>query len=394
MTDHDSHPGRDLAGDAVEPSGITSPLQVRLLGALLALACLYTLYLAKTLLMPAVIALLFALLLSPLVGQLKRFHVPRTVSAITLLLAIGGPLTLLGTELAEPAKKWVRLLPELSVTLTEQLDSLSQALQPETEMPPEQAAPAPEPRWYNLFGLLSGGEEDTAPVPEARGESALSIRLMQSGLELGISVLGAAPAVIAQFLVGVILALFLLIFGPRLFEAFIDVIPQVQDKRRAVLLVGGVQRKLSSYILTVSIINCALGATTALALWASGVEDALLWGALVGLLNFAPYIGPLIAACILAVAGSVQYGAVLTALLPALIYLGINLIEAYLVTPTVLGQRMQLNPLILMVWLITWGWLWGAGGVLLAVPLLVCLKLAAEQLDVLDPWVRLLETRG
>ena len=89
-----------------------------------------------------------------------------------------------------------------------------------------------------------------------------------------------------------------------------------------------------------------------------------------------------------------QYGLVAAALLPALVYLGINLVEAYLVTPAVLGQRMQLNPLVLMVWLILWGWLWGAGGVLLAVPLLVCIKLAAEQLNVLQHWVRVLETRG
>ena len=82
------------------------------------------------------------------------------------------------------------------------------------------------------------------------------------------------------------------------------------------------------------------------------------------------------------------------ALLPALLYFAINMVEAQFVTPTVLGQRMQLNPLVLMVWLILWGWLWGAVGVLLAVPLLVCIKLAAEQLNVLDPWVRLIGAKA
>ena len=82
------------------------------------------------------------------------------------------------------------------------------------------------------------------------------------------------------------------------------------------------------------------------------------------------------------------------ALLPVVIFFAINLLEAQFVTPMVLGRHMRLNPLILMLWLIGWGWVWGVVGVLIAVPLLVCLKLTAARLKVLPHWVKLIETPG
>jgi predicted PurR-regulated permease PerM len=125
-----------------------------------------------------------------------------------------------------------------------------------------------------------------------------------------------------------------------------------------------------------------------------GVEDALLWGVLVGLLNFAPYVGPIFGMAMLCLAGLAQYGPVLLAALPVLVYFAINLMEAQFVTPLILGRNMRLNPLILIVWLFVWGWLWGAVGVLIAVPLLVCIKLAFSKLQIAAQWVRLIETRA
>ncbi len=377
-------------------SGTTRPVGTLVLYWLLALALLYTLYFARTLLMPVVVALLFALLLSPLVTALKRFHIPRSLSAVVLLACIGGPVALLGMELAEPAQKWLKRLPELGMQLSEELDSLTESLTPkEAEPPPEPEEP--EEEGFSFFGLFDDDEEEKAPAPPPQTttqKDAVSERLLQGGLEMVISVLSATPVALVQLMTFAILVLFQLIFGPNLYQSAIEIFPRVQDKRRARTIVGKVQQELSRYILTVSLINTGLGVVTASVLWFLGVEDALLWGALVGLLNFAPYVGPLVAVGILSVAGVVQYGLVLTALLPAACYFAINLVEAQFITPLVLGKHMRLNPLILMLWLIIWGWLWGAAGVLLAVPLLVCLKLAAQQLNVMEYWVKLIETRA
>jgi predicted PurR-regulated permease PerM len=363
---------------------------------LLALALLYTLYFAKSLLMPLVVALLFALLLSPLVAVMKRLYIPRTLSAIVIICAIGGPFTLLAIELAEPAHKWAKQLPELSERLTDELDDLTGTSNKPVR---QQAVAEPEESGgFTFFGLFDKKEVRTSAPPPVQapkddGES-VGERVKQGGMELMVTILAATPVVIAQLLTCVILILFLLIFGPRLFNAYIHIFvtPDVREQR--VELVGSIQHELSRYIVTVSVINACLGLTTGLALWLVGVEDALLWGVLVGLLNFAPYVGPIFGMAMLCLAGLAQYGPVLLAALPVLVYFSINMIEAQFVTPLVLGRNMRLNPLILIVWLFIWGWLWGAVGVLIAVPLLVCIKLAVSKMQVSDQWVRLIETRA
>ena len=359
---------------------------------LLALALLYTLYFAKSLLIPIVVALLFSLLLSPLVTLFKRFYIPRLVSAILLLTMIGGPFTILAIELAEPAQKWLSQLPQLSAHLTEELDDISLAMSPDAASAKAKSLPTKE-KSFSLFGFFSSDEQpEVTQEIETAGNSALSARVMQGGVEIIVSVLGATPVVIAQFMTFIILVLFLLIFGPRLYDNYLNIFPSDADKRRPVELVGKVQKELSRYIVTVTIINIGLGMVTASVFWFMGVDDALLWGALVALLNFAPYVGPIIAIVILSLAGISQYGMELASLIPAAVFFGINLLEAQLITPTVLGRHMRLNPLVLILWLLIWGWLWGPAGVLLAVPLLVCIKLVTGQLNMFRHWLRLIET--
>ena len=370
------------------PAVRRSPTQQALVW-LLALACLYTLYFAQTLVLPVVVAALFALLLSPLVAVFKRFHVPRTLSALLLLTAIGVPFTLLGSQLAEPAEKWVKRLPELSAQLSNELDAFGRKLSPADVSSSVEAEPE---KGFKLFGWFREEAPAPAMASSASSDTGLSDRVMQGGMEVMVKALGATPAVLAQFFTFLVLVLFMLIFGPSLYSTFIQVFPQVRDKQAATDLLEQVQRELSRYILTVSLINTLLGTVTGLVLHLMGVEDALLWGVMVGLLNFAPYVGPIIGMLVLCLAGMVQYGPVIDALLPALVFFGINLVEAQFVTPTVLGQRMRLHPLVLMLWLILWGWLWGVVGVLIAVPLLVCLKLAADRMHLLQHWVKLIES--
>lgn len=361
---------------------------------LLTLALLYTLYFAKSLLIPILVALLFSLLLSPLVTLFRRFYIPRTLSAILLLTMIGGPVTILAIELAEPAQKWLAQLPKLSTQLTQELDNISLAMNPDAApVIKKRALPRKEPS-FNPFGWFSSDHEEPIIIEEATPavNSALSARVMQGGMEKIISILGATPVVIAQFLTFIILVLFLLSFGPRLYDSYMEIFPLETNKRRPIALIGRLQKELSRYIVTVTIINTGLGIVTASVFWMLGVDDALLWGALVGLLNFAPYIGPFIALIILGLAGVTQYGMELVSLVPAAVYFGINLLEAQFITPTVLGRHMRLNPLILILWILVWGWLWGPVGVLLAVPLLVCIKLAAGQLNILTGWIKLIET--
>lgn len=360
---------------------------------LLTLALLYTLYFAKSLLIPILVALLFSLLLSPLVALFKRFYIPRSLSVVFLLAMIGGPMTILSIELAEPAQKWIAQLPKLSAHLTEELDNISLAISADAAAENNKPTLPVKETSSGFFGWFASDDEPTL-VDEKNSNSALSARVAQGGIDIIISILLATPVVVAQFMTFLILVLFLLIFGPRLYENYLNIFPPEENNRRPAALIGNLQKELSRYIVTVTIINTGLGITIAGIFWIMDVNDALLWGALVGLLNFAPYLGPIVTLLILSLAGVTQYGVEATALVPAAVYFGVNLLEAQFITPTVLGRHMRINPLILILWLLIWGWLWGAAGVLVAVPLLVCIKLAAGQLNILGKWVKLIETNA
>ena len=354
---------------------------------LLTLALIYTLYLAKTLLVPAVVALLLMLLLGPLVTFFRRFYVPRIVSAIVMLVLLTGPFTFLAIEIGEPMQRWAQLIPEFSSQLSDQLEDLQSNLSGD-ESSSEQADEEPNGLFSGFFGSeADDNTQSTEPNPTME-------RLTQGGIELIVYILSAAPIFLAQLITCLVLTVFLLVFGANLFESVITNLPQINDKQGARSLVNSIESELSRYILTVSIINAALGTATALAFSVMGIENAVLWGVLVALLNFAPYLGTFIGVAVLLMVGLAQFEMTLQALAPATVYFIINGIEAQFVTPTVLGKYMRINPLILMAWLIFWAWLWGFVGALLAVPLLVCIKLVARELGAPTYWSKVIETHS
>jgi predicted PurR-regulated permease PerM len=371
----------------------------RVIIALLFMALLYTAYFAASLLIPIVLSIMLSLLLFPLVNFLNRLYIPRAVSAALLLVAIGVPFTLLGMQLVEPAQKWLERVPELTATLNEKVENITDALAPAEQHAVPEEAPQQEEDKSRLTRFLEWFGDDEAEIatgsqPVPGKSTAVSDRLVLGGLDMTLTVLAQTPVFLAQLLVCLFLVLFLLVYGPGIYSTAIDVFPRLQHRLQARQLAADTQRELSRYILTVSLINTGLGLCTASALWLMNFEDPLLWGTMVALLNFAPYIGPLLSVAVLSIAGWAQYGLVLDALIPAAVYFIINGIEAQLITPAILGRNMRMNPLIIMLWLILWGWLWGVAGVLIAVPLLVCIKLVLARFDRFEPWLKLIESRA
>ena len=171
-----------------------------------------------------------------------------------------------------------------------------------------------------------------------------------------------------------------------------------EDEARRLVVLGflsdivqRIQSDLSRYMLTISATSVALGAATAAYLAWLGVADPLLWGVLAAALNLTPFIGPLVMAVLLGLVGLSGFDTLGQALMPAAGYLLLHALESQLFTPLVLGRTMRINPLAIILWLLLWGWLWGVAGLLVAVPMLVCLKIAAERLEGGAPWARLLE---
>ena len=363
--------------------------QTKLLNTLVIFAFIYTMYLAKSLLIPLFFSAFIALLLSPLVAIARKVFVPRTISAGALILLVIAPFTLLTVELAEPAERWMHSLPKIAAEVSEEIEEISSSIDAYTT-PPEADPVEEEPSIFNWFG-----DDDSPKLPVAQPDTSNSVtdKIKQSGIDMGITLFSNAPFLLAQVMACVVLIFFLLVFGPNLFHVFIRDFPVVTNKRRALVLVDQIQRELSAYIVTISIINTCLGLATAGAFYYLNIEDALLWGALVALMNFVPYLGGIASSMVLLVVGVVQFGLTSSAFLPAGVFLFLNIIESQLITPAVLGRSMQLNPLIIIIWIAITGWLWGVVGVLLAVPILMCVKIILENLGVFDHWIRLLESK-
>jgi predicted PurR-regulated permease PerM len=340
--------------------------------ALLVLATLavgYTLWAAQDLLLPVLLAMFFALVGNPIIRMLQRILVPRFVGALlVLVLGITGSVMLV-QQLVTPAGEWVRQVPAQMRDLAPKLRNLVKPMQ-EANKAAENIARA------------AGGESTTRPV-----------QVVKTEINDPYKVLTSTPRVAASVLAVVLLTFFFMVYGQSLQRNAIALLPGRQQKRITVEILQSIEHEISRYVLTISIINIVFGLVFAAALYGLDVplDEALLWGTMAGLLNFAPYVGPLIGILVMLLMGFVAFDDPLHALLPAGIYLTLHTLEGQLITPIVLGKRMALSPLILILGLMVFGWLWGIIGLLLAVPVLVCVKIVLSKIEGMEGWAKLLE---
>lgn len=157
--------------------------------------------------------------------------------------------------------------------------------------------------------------------------------------------------------------------------------PTLKEKRRAVELTRHIQRSVSHYLSTITYINFGLGVVIGTGLWMIGIPNAPLWGVMAMCLNFIPLIGAMIGAAVVFFVGLVTFDTIGHAALAPLIYVVANVIEANIITPALIGRRMSLSPVMVVLSLTVWTWLWGITGAILAVPILAVLKIVAENFE-------------
>ncbi len=204
-------------------------------------------------------------------------------------------------------------------------------------------------------------------------EKAQSVSIIASGSIIGV-VAATAPAVLIETFY-VLLAMFFFLAGWRHFrEGAITGRASFDGAMTTARVLKQVVSATSSYIATITVINLLLGLAVGLVLWALGMDSPIMWGGIVALLNFIPYVGPVLAAFLLALGGLMTFDTLSLALIPALVQIGFHTVEANLITPYVLGRRLTMNPLLILVSLSFWSWIWGVPGALLAVPLLIIIQ--------------------
>jgi predicted PurR-regulated permease PerM len=356
---------------ALDVAPAPAPTRPRAPVALLVLAVLavgYTLWAAQALLLPILLAMFFALVGNPILRGLRRIWIPRFIGAL-LVLSLGiAAACVLGRQLIVPAGEWVQQVPRELRLLTPKLKQMTQPMQ--------QANQAAE----SFARATNSGKQSKVQVVSIQDSDPWKS-------------LTATPKLLASVLAVVLLTFFFMVYGENLQRNAIAMLPTRQRKKLTVEILHAIEREISRYVLTITIINSVLGMILAGALYWLGVElqEALLWGTMAALLNFAPYVGPLIGVVLMLLMGFITYDEVGPSLLPAAIYLGLHTLEGQFFTPIVLGRRMALSPLMLILALMLFGWLWGLVGLLLAVPLLVCVKLVLAKIDGLEGWARLLE---
>ena len=339
--------------------------KVIFLGGLFVLALLAAAYMAREIILPFVFAIVLMLLLQPAFRILERLHVPRTIAALLLILALFGTVVGLGTAISSPARTWAAKLPEGIPRLQEQLnfmreplDTLQRFLQQVEDFG---AGPSPTvsaaPQGPTLLSKLFTGTRDFA----------------------------------SGFFKTVLFLFFLLVYGDIFLHRLVEILPRFRSKRQVVEISQQIESDVSAYLVTITIMNAAVGIATGLAMWSTGVGDPILWGTVAFLLNYVPILGPAFGMLLFFLAGLLTHDTLWQALLPAGLYLGILLIEGETITPILLARRFTLNPVLVIISLVFWFWMWGIPGVILSMPMLAIAKIICDRLQPLAAFGHFLE---
>jgi predicted PurR-regulated permease PerM len=328
----------------------------------------YTLYFAASLLVPIAAAVLLSMLLAPAVQLLDRVHVPRLLASAIVVLSVVGLLGAGIVALAGPTKTWIE-------RTAQSLQKLEQGFRATTK-PIEDIKKA------------TGKLQDAAQV--AARPAVPEVRV--AGPALGELLLSGTPRIAASILSTIILVYFLLVAGDVFLRKLVNVIPTFRDKKRAVDITRQIETDISFYLLNFTLVNVGLGVAMTIVTVFLGFPNPLLWGVLVAVLNFVPYVGAITSTAMLAMVGLQTFDSVPQALAAPAILVGLVAISAEVVTPYVLGRGLLLNPVAIFVAIMLWGWLWGIVGVLLAVPLLASFKIICERVEPMHPIAEFLTT--
>lgn len=327
------------------------------LGILAALAILYTAYLAQNLVAPITAAVVASFIFMPLMRAVPFRFLPDAASAAIIVAVIAGSFTGGVWLLAEPAAKWMDRIPAALAEIEEKSREISKPVE------------AMRRASKQVEELTRADDEPREVV--VRGEGFISQAMEEAG-QKG-----------ASLIIFIVLLYFLLATGELIRDRIIHSAHSLTDKEKARRILFSIEREISTYLLSISLINAGLGAAIGTAMWAIGLPNALLWGVAGALLNFVPYAGAAAGMALTGFVAFMSFDSIGHAVLAPALYFLCNLVESQFVTPSVLGKRHTLNAAVVFVSIVFWGWMWGVIGAVLAVPILVILNTTFAQIDTL-----------
>lgn len=326
------------------------------------LGIFYTLYFAAEIVLPFVLAIVLNLLLAPAMRFLTfRLRLPKHLAAISLILLLFGFVGMIGVAVSVPASGWIAKAPE--------------------------SLPALQHKLAFLHGPIEAVRNGMARVQQMMGDGGHG-----GGGGGGASLAGFGTSILSntRFFLGEVFTLVLMLFfllasGDSLLRRFVEIMPTLADKRRAVQIASEIEQNVSLYLATITMMNVAVGVLNMLQVWLLGMPNPLLWGVVAFVLNYVPILGPMTGIVIFFFVALFTFDSLLHALIPPAIYLAIHLMEGETITPMLLAKRFTLNPVLVMGSLMFWDWLWGIPGAFLSVPLLAVCKIVCDHVESLTP---------
>ena len=301
--------------------------------------------------LPVTAALVIAIALVPMLEWFERRGLPSAIAALSCVIVFLAVMTFALLSIVIPAIDWVALLPE-------RIGRVREALEP-------------------LLSLVQQLERfvdrilNQLPTAGQGGVRTVQLETPNSMFDLLTS---SAPHALIQLFFALLVIFFFLGGWTAMRKQTITSRGSFEGALTTARVIQQVVAATSTYLGTITFINVSLGAIMAAILWWMGMDSPLMWGGIVAVLNYIPYLGPIAAALLLALGGLISFPDPWTALLPPLIFIALHTIEANAVTPLVVGKRVRINPLLILISLSFWTWVWGTVGALLAIPLLIILK--------------------
>ncbi len=320
--------------------------------ALLVICVIAVLYVAKAFFLPVVAAFVVGTMLSPAAGFLERRRIPRAVSAVLIVTAVGAGATFMIGLISSPLMEWSTRLPELGSLLREKLHIFDRPLA----------------LWHQLQSTL-GGSDGLSAVPF----EIPKIDWVQPTIQF------LSPTFTEFLLFFATLVLFIASWKD-LRRALIMTFPDHASRLRTLRILNEIEGQLGGYLLTVTMINLGVGAATGIICAVTGMPNPAGLGALAATLNFFPIIGPVAMFVILAGVGVIAFSTIGAGLIAPLAFVGLTFLEGHFVTPTIIGRRLELNALAVFMALAFWTWLWGPMGGFLASPLLIVALILKDHL--------------
>lgn len=319
---------------------------VLLIGLGLFLALPFVLSIGSVVFLPLVTAILLTILLSPLADRLARLGLPNVLASLGALTVFLGILLLALALILQPALDLFDEIPAIAATVGQRFADLREE-----------------------FAWLAMANEEMAKL---MGDSG-TVEVVLATPSLLEEIAYSTPSVVVEVLIMFLMAFFMIEARVRMRRHLLFDRASFGSSVKAARAMREVQDKVAAYIITVGFINAGVGVVVALGAWALGVDAPIMWGGLAAILNFIPYVGPLAMTALLALFGLGTAETVWLGLIPAIAYIALHTVEANVITPSILGARFTMSPVMILIALSYFTWIWGVPGALISVPILLTL---------------------